>query len=231
MRRLLSFVLTGGLALGAVACRSRDDDAAPTTTAAPTATARPAPTSSSSTTAPPTAAPSTTSSTTTSTTTTTTTTTTTPPAPPVALALPVPAEPPAEDGTVEDTFEVATIEIPKIGLTATMWEGIRLSTLDHGPGHWPGTALPGAAGNVVVAGHRTSHNADFRHLDDLVPGDDVIMATATGRFVYRVVGVEIVGPDALWIVDQTSASTATLFACHPPGSVRERIVAHLELVA
>jgi sortase A len=112
-----------------------------------------------------------------------------------------------------------------------MYEGIRLSTLDHGPGHWPGTAMPGQPGNVVVAGHRVSHNADFRHLDDLVPGDEVIMSTLAGRFVYRVVSLDIVGPEALWIIDQTPASTATLFACHPPGSVRERIVAHLELVA
>ena len=126
---------------------------------------------------------------------------------------------------------MATIEIPRIGLTSTMWEGIRLSTLNRGPGHWPGTALPGELGNVVVAGHRTSHNAEFRHLDDLEPGDEVIMSTLAGRFTYLVVGIEVVTPDALWIVDQTPAHTATLFACHPPGSVRERIVAHLELAA
>jgi sortase A len=45
------------------------------------------------------------------------------------------------------------------------------------------------------------------------------------------VRTQIVRPDAIWIVDQTHARTATLFACHPPGSIRERIVAHLELVA
>jgi len=106
-----------------------------------------------------------------------------------------------------------------------------MSTLDRGPGHWPGTAMPGEVGNVVVAGHRTSHHAEFRHLDDLVQGDEVIMHTFAGRFVYRVASTEIVGPEALWIVDQTAAPTATLFACHPPGSVRERIVVHLDLVA
>jgi sortase A len=110
-----------------------------------------------------------------------------------------------------------------------MYEGIRLSTLDRGPGHWPGSAMPGQAGNVVVAGHRVSHNAEFRRLDELVAGDEVIMSTFEGRFVYRVVSTQIVTPDALWIVEQTPARTATLFACHPPGSVRERIVTHLEL--
>jgi sortase A len=148
-----------------------------------------------------------------------------------AVVLPVPEPPPPEDGTTEATSEVGFIEIPRTGLRTPMFEGIRLSTLNLGPGHWPGSAMPGNAGNVVVAGHRTSHNAEFRHLDDLVPGDEVIMSTPDGRFVYRVRSTEVVGPDALWIVDQTTTPTATLFACHPPGSVSERIVVHMELSA
>ena len=112
-----------------------------------------------------------------------------------------------------------------------MWEGVRLSTLNHGPGHWPGTAMPGQLGNVVIAGHRVSHNHEFRHVDQLVAGDDVVMTTDAGRFDYKVVSTEIVKPDALWVVDQTPDATATLFACHPPGSVRERIVVHLRLAA
>jgi len=106
---------------------------------------------------------------------------------------------------------------------------IELSILDYGPGHWPGTAMPGQAGNVVVAGHRVSHNADFRYLDQLRPGDEVIFNTASGRHVYIVQSTEIVQPDALWIVDQTADATATLFACHPPGTVSERIVVHRQL--
>jgi len=153
---------------------------------------------------------------------------TTPP-PTTAVALPVPVAAPAEDGTTDPTLELGTIEIPRIGLTRSMFEGIRLSTLDNGPGHWPGTAMPGEVGNVVVAGHRVSHHKDFRDLDQLAPGDEVIMSTMSGRHVYHVVSTEIVRPDALWIVDQTEATTATLFACHPPGSTRERIVVHLEL--
>jgi sortase A len=48
--------------------------------------------------------------------------------------------------------------------------------------------------------------------------------------VYAVTGVEIVGPEAMWIVDPTDTPTVTLFACHPPGSTRERIVVYGELV-
>lgn len=157
---------------------------------------------------------------------TTTTTTTAAPAP---VALPKPIGAPKDAAANEERVELGTIEIPKIGINATLLEGIRLVTLNKGPGHWPGTALPGEAGNVVVAGHRTSHSKPFRHLDDLVPGDEVIFNMPYGRFVYRVTSTEIVTPDRVDIVNQTSAKTATLFACHPPGSTRQRIVVHLQL--
>jgi sortase A len=196
------------------------------------------------TTAPPTTVASTSTTTTTSTSTTSTTTitptttitTTTTTLAAATLAptlppLPVPEPPPPEDGSVDPGLELGEIEIPRLGLARKMYEGVRLSTLDLGPGHWPGTAMPGELGNVVVAGHRVSHNEDFRNLDQLAPGDDVVFRTGAGRHVYRVVSTEIVNPDAIWIVDQTYAHTATLFACHPPGSVSQRIVVHLELRA
>lgn len=169
------------------------------------------------------------------------TATTAPPAPttttPLALttlpgepALPVPEAPPPADA-VEPVVQVGSIELPAIGVAKPMYSGVSLAVLDHGPGHWPGTAEPGQVGNVVIAGHRMSHDRPFRDLDLLVPGDEMFLTDAAGaRFLYHVVGTEIVTPDAMWIVDQTPASTATLFACHPKGSTRERIVVHLELV-
>jgi sortase A len=106
-----------------------------------------------------------------------------------------------------------------------------LTTLDNGPGHWPGTAMPGEIGNVVVAAHRTSHGGPFRNIDQLVAGDTVMFTTEAGEIPYRVTGTQVVNPDAIWIVDPTSTPTATLFACHPPGSVAQRIVVNLELAA
>ena len=148
----------------------------------------------------------------------------------VVVTLPNPEAPPDENAD-EPVIEIGTIEIPKIGVTKSVYEGITLSTLDRGPGHWPGTALPGQQGNIVIAGHRVSHDKPFRNLDKLEAGDDVIFTTPTGRFVYKVTGTEVVGPEALWIVDQTAEITGTLFACHPPGSTRQRIVVHLALAS
>jgi sortase A len=179
--------------------------AAPTTTTTPPTTTLPPTTSTSSTT------------TTTSSTTTTTTT------------LPVPIPPPLDVDADEPEIELGLLEIPALDISMTMYEGIRNVTLDRGPAHWPGSAMPGQQGNVVVAGHRTSGHRVFRNVDRLVPGDELVFTHEGERFVYLVTGVEIVPPEAIWIVDQTPEYTATLFACHPPGSVAERIVVHAEL--
>ncbi|MGD9996565.1 MAG: class E sortase [Ilumatobacteraceae bacterium] len=148
--------------------------------------------------------------------------------PTVVETLPQPAPPP-EPRADEPYVELGTLEIPKLGIVAPLLEGITLTTLDLGPGHWPGTAMPGRLGNVVIAGHRTSHGKVFRDIDRLVVGDEVVFTTEEGRFVYVVTGTDIVQPDALYIIDQTPEKTATLFACHPPGSTRQRIVTHLAL--
>lgn len=125
---------------------------------------------------------------------------------------------------------IGSIEIPALDILRYMFEGVQLTTLDIGPGHWPGTALPGDDGNAVFAGHRTSEQADFADLHELEPGDEVIFQTADEqRHVYVVESTEIVDPSALWIADQTVEPTATLFACHPPGSVSQRIVVRLSL--
>ncbi|MAT07178.1 MAG: hypothetical protein CL424_19270 [Acidimicrobiaceae bacterium] len=112
-----------------------------------------------------------------------------------------------------------------------MYEGIRMTTLDYGPGHWPGSAMPGQAGNVVVGGHRTSKHRVFRNVDQLVPGDQIIFSDANGTHVYAVNRVEIVEPSDVWIINPTPTPTATLFACHPPGSTAQRIVVFADLVS
>jgi sortase A len=226
MRRAAGILLAGTLVLAS--CSSGDDDAsvAPVATSA-AATTTTTVTRSTATTA---AAPSTTAaapSTTAPPATTGTTPTTA--APPTTVALPTPEPPPPEDGTTEPRVQVGSIEIPAIGLSASMFEGIRLSTLNNGPGHWPGTAMPGEVGNVVVGGHRTSKHRVFRHIDELVAGDQIIFDDADGEHIYIVNRVEIVSPTDVWIINPTDTPTATLFACHPPGSTRQRIVVFADL--
>ena len=49
-----------------------------------------------------------------------------------------------------------------------------------GPGHYPGTPLPGEAGNVAIAGHRTTYLHPFYNLNELVPGDAIDILTVQG---------------------------------------------------
>ncbi len=221
-------LLAIGIAIAAVATRGGDGEppaaAASVTTAIPATTATIAPSTST------TVASTTTTTTTTSTTTTTTTAATTTTTIPPPLQATSPIAPPTDTNGAEPLVQVGWMSIPSIGLDSPMYEGIRLTTLNHGPGHWPGSASPGQVGNAVVAGHRTSHNAEFRRLDRLAPGEIVTFTTPDGVFDYSVVGTEIVAPDAMWIIDPSDTPTATLFACHPPGSTRQRIVVKLALV-
>ena len=149
-----------------------------------------------------------------------------------SVSLPkAPVTPPRNSYAPEPIQEIGMIEIPKIGLRHKVMHGITLRNIDLGPSHWPGTALPGQNGNAVFAGHRVTHSHPFRHIDKLVNGDEVHFTINGVRTTYVVTGHQIVKPNALWIVDQTSTPTATLFACHPPGSARERYVVRLALAA
>lgn len=152
-------------------------------------------------------------------------------APPVVAVFTSPIAPPLDENAAEPVIELGSIEIPKLGVIAPLFEGIRLSTFDRGPGHWPGTAMPGQFGNSVIGGHRTSSSRPFRYLDRLVPGDEVILSTADGTFVYAVDSTEIVTPDVVRVTNQNPGFSATLFACHPVGSTRERIIVHLTLTS
>ena len=119
---------------------------------------------------------------------------------------------------------IGTITIPALGVDDTLYEGVDLWVLDGGPGHWPGTVLPGQQGNCVIAAHRVSHSRPFRYLDTMRAGDQIRLGALGLDHTYTLTRSFIVDPNELWIVDSTDANTATLFACHPPGSVAQRIV-------
>jgi sortase A len=148
----------------------------------------------------------------------------------VAEPLPVPALLPDDPWADTPDVSIGRIVIPTIGLDSDLGSGMTLTAINRGPAHWPGTAEPGRLGNVVVAGHRTTYTKPFRDLDRLRVGDPVIFHTERGQFTYRVTGTDVVLPEDVHIADQTSAYTATLFACHPPGSAAYRIVTRLQLV-
>jgi sortase A len=132
--------------------------------------------------------------------------------------------PPKDNYAPEPIQEIGTIEIPKIGLVHKIMQGVTLRNIDFGPSHWPGTPLPGQAGNSVFAGHRVTHTHPFRRINELEPGDEIFFTVAGVRSRYVVTGHEVVSPSRVDIVYPTATPTVTLFACHPPGSARQRYV-------
>lgn len=149
--------------------------------------------------------------------------------PSVPTTLPVPIRIPDDPYAPEPVVEIGSLEIPKIGLSTRLFHGVTMHNIDRGPSLWTGSAMPGQPGNAVVAGHRVSHGRPFRRIDDLTRGDLVTFTVQGTRTTYRVTDTKVVGPQDTWIADQTPAATATLYACHPPGSVAYRYVVNLEL--
>jgi sortase A len=124
------------------------------------------------------------------------------------------------------------LRIPAIGVDEVVRSGIALSVIDRGVAHWAGTSEPGGSGNVVLAGHRTTHSRPFWGLDRLHEGDLVFLEDGEGFDVmYRVTRSFVVDPDDLWISYDFGKPMVTMFACHPRGSARHRIVVQAELVA
>ncbi|MFE5793616.1 class E sortase [Streptomyces sp. NPDC056503] len=82
----------------------------------------------------------------------------------------------------------AVLRIPRIGLTVPVAQGISKSkVLDKGyVGHYPGTAAPGQAGNVALAGHRNTHGEPFRYVNRLRKGDEITLRTREGTYTYLV---------------------------------------------
>jgi sortase A len=119
---------------------------------------------------------------------------------------------------------MARIRIPKIGVDKTVVEGVTLTQLKRGAGHYPESPLPGQKGNAAIAGHRTTYGAPFHNVDKLAKGDQIQVETIQGKFVYEIDSIEIVKPDDVRVLDDKGDNRITLTACHPKYSARERII-------
>ena len=118
-------------------------------------------------------------------------------------------------------------------------EGTSVEALKNGPGHIPGTALPGELGNVVVSGHRTTYGAPFHRLDELSAGGQVVLETRDGWFTYTVQETSIVTPTSVEVTYPVPGNPTakpdkrllTLTTCHPKYSARQRLIVRAELTA
>ncbi len=128
------------------------------------------------------------------------------PQPEVQL-LSKPPRPPARDPLL-----IGELDVPRLGLSVMVREGMDATTLRRAVGHVPSTALPGQVGNFVVLAHRDTF---FRRLRELQKGDTVRIVTARGRFVYTVESLEVVEPEGISLTAPPSEAVATLITCFP----------------
>jgi len=107
---------------------------------------------------------------------------------------------------------VGRIEIPSLGLSDMIVEGVAEPELRLGVGHIPGTPLPGEPGNVAIAGHRDTF---FRPLRNILANDSIQLVTLDGTYQYRVVSTKVVDPSDVQVIKPTRRDTLTLVTCYP----------------
>jgi len=114
--------------------------------------------------------------------------------------------------TIPDGGLIGRVEIPRLHLSAVVFQGADSDVLDHGVGHVNSSPLPGQRGNVVLAAHRDTF---FRSLRNIRKGDVVTVTTESGPRNYEVRSTEIVKPTETSVLDPTAQPTLTLITCYP----------------
>ena len=107
---------------------------------------------------------------------------------------------------------LGAIEIPRLGITSVVEEGVDDGTLAQAVGHIPGTRFPGQDGNTGLAAHRDTY---FRHLGDIKPGDEIIFRAPGFKYIYTVQSTQIVDPSDTQVLSDEDGTTLTLVTCFP----------------
>ncbi|WBQ03867.1 class E sortase [Kribbella sp. CA-293567] len=134
-----------------------------------------------------------------------------------------------------EQLQLGRLAIPKLGVDQQLNNGVDEAALVKGVGHWPGTPLPGVAGNSVISGHRSTNGKPFLYLDRLRPGDPIKVTVGAKSTTYKVVKTTIV-PEATYVkfvlrqpIDP-GGKVLTLFACNPITAHFQRIVVEARAV-
>jgi len=120
--------------------------------------------------------------------------------------------------------QAVRIQIPAIDVDAPIVQGDGWEQLKKGVGQHIGSANPGQNGNLVLAGHNDVYGEVFRYLDQLEPGDEVIIYTQQRQYVYVVTETRIVEPNQVEVMAASSEPTITLISCYPYLVDKKRIV-------
>ena len=133
----------------------------------------------------------------------------------------------------------AILRIPRLGAgwAKPVYQGVGATVLADGIGHYPDTQLPGAVGNIGLAGHRAGHGNPLIDIDTIRPGDAIVVETTDEYAVYRAVRSEIVPPSDIQVlapVPEQPAATPTeawltLTSCEPKYGSTNRFIVFAKL--
>jgi len=131
----------------------------------------------------------------------------------------------------------ARLYLPVLHMHWVIVQGVALSDIQWAPGHYPGTAMPGQVGNFSVAGHRIP--SIFWNLQELTPGQQIVVQTKDDWYVYTVTAQEAVLPTAIKVIapvpDTIGAAPTqammTLTTCNPKWADYQRLIVHAVLTS
>lgn len=136
------------------------------------------------------------------------------------LTIPIPTPGPEQ---------AVQIQIPVLKVDAPVVQGDGWEQLKQGVAQHLGSADPGQPGNLVLSAHDDIYGEIFRYLDQLKPGDQVIIITAQHSFTYIVTQTQIVKPTEVEVMAATTDPTLTLISCYPYMVDNKRIIVQASL--
>ncbi|MFC7443213.1 class D sortase [Laceyella putida] len=123
----------------------------------------------------------------------------------------------------------ADLLIPRLRASMPIIEGTHEDELASGVGHYAGSVLPGEPDNAVLSGHR---DTVFRKIGQLKKGDELLVRTKQGTFVYVITKLWITKPDDRTVIVSHKKPVLTLTTCYPftfVGPAPERYIIQSEL--
>ncbi|RLD05116.1 MAG: hypothetical protein DRI32_04575 [Chloroflexi bacterium] len=121
------------------------------------------------------------------------------------------------------------IQIPALNVDAPIVQGDGWEQLKKGVGQHIGSPNPGTTGNMVFSAHNDVYGEIFRYLDQLQPGDEILVFTQQRQYTYVVLNTQLVEPTQVEVMAATNKSTTTLISCYPYLKDTQRIVVFADL--
>ena len=131
------------------------------------------------------------------------------------------------DGPYEAGVEVTVEATANPGYRFVGW------TEEDSPSYYPQSAFPGEAGNVLIAGHRGGPAGYFQDLDELEPGDEIILHAPGVSYTYEVERVWIVEPSEVEVIAPLDYPALTLTTCQRVGKdpAAQRLIVRARLAS